>query len=92
VLNKRAFTTTYVRHVFGPAFTETAFPLVLNGPVHFSFFDFGNPSTFTPTDRDRLAGPPAAAESNCDTAGPSGTEMPTYLLQNGNINVYGPVL
>jgi hypothetical protein len=85
VLDKRAFTTTYVEHVFGPAFTTNAlFPL--EEDVHFSFLDNGNPSNAI----DRLAGPPAAEESNCDLAGPSGTELPTYTLERGNINVYGP--
>ena len=82
VMTKRAFTTTYVTQVFGPAFTTLRpVPLDVDSPIHFSFRDNGNPSNYT----DRLAGVPAAEESVC----PAGNENPTYPLQNGNENVYG---
>src|SRR6266571_596192 len=86
VLNKRAFTTTYVTNVFGPGFT-TFNPNPLSAdpssPIQFSFKDNGNPSNSI----DRLAGQPAAEESNC--AAGTGLAPPTYPLENGNINVYG---
>jgi hypothetical protein len=81
---KRAFTTTYVTHVFGPAFTtlrET--PLEVNSPIHFSFRDNGNPSNAI----DKLAGVPAEEESICESG--TGKDPPTYELERGNTNVYG---
>jgi hypothetical protein len=82
VLAKRAFTTTYVTQVFGPAFTSLRpEPLAVGSPINFSFLDNGNPSRTT----DMLAGVPAPEESTC----PDGDETPTYRLENGNENVYG---
>ncbi|HKC90214.1 MAG TPA: hypothetical protein VKE23_02690, partial [Candidatus Limnocylindria bacterium] len=81
---KRAFTTTYVTEVFGPAFTTLlATPLGVGSPIHFSFRDNGNPSNAI----DRLAGLPAAEESVCDAG--TGKDPPTYELERGNTNVYG---
>ena len=79
----RVFTTTYVTQVFGPAFTTLRNPaLAVDSALHFTFRDNGSPSNSI----DKLAGVPAAEESNCDLH--TGTPNPTYPQENGNINAY----
>ena len=88
VSGKTALTTTYVTHVFG--FTFTVIAALSENPssaVHSQFVDVGNPSKFTDTFRDALNAPPVPPNSDCD--GRLNAGVGNFLLQNGNINVYG---
>jgi hypothetical protein len=86
IADRRALTTTQITEVFGPAFSN----LAAGGPVHYAWQDVGNPSTFTDAVRDRLQGPPAPQNpTNICEDNPASISPPDFLLQHGNISIYG---